>query len=178
VRAADEAEFKAYAAGRMRELRRTAFLLCGDWHHADDVVQTVFTKLYVNWDKVQRHDRLDGYVRTMLVRATFDRRRRLSWRRELSSAEAPETAIVAPSSVEDRLLLFDALAKMPPRQRAVVVLRFWEDLDVAETARLLGCTEGTVKSQSARGLAKLRELLAPEPAPAGVAPELTRGQHR
>ncbi|HZV25037.1 MAG TPA: SigE family RNA polymerase sigma factor [Acidothermaceae bacterium] len=174
MRAADEAEFKAYAAGRMRDLRRTAFLLCGDWHHADDVVQTVFTKLYVNWDKVQRHDRLDGYVRTMLVRDTFDRRRRLSWRRELSSAEPPETPTVPTSSVEDRLMLFDALAKMPPRQRAVVVLRFWEDLDVTETAHLLGCTEGTVKSQSARGLAKLRELLAPEPAPAG----LTRGQQR
>jgi RNA polymerase sigma-70 factor (sigma-E family) len=175
VRAADEAEFKAYAAARMRDLRRTAFLLCGDWHHADDVVQTVFTKLYISWDKVQRHDRLDGYVRTMLVRATFDRRRRLSWRRELSSAALPETeATTTASSVEDRLVLFDALAKMPPRQRAVVVLRFWQDLDVTETAHLLGCTEGTVKSQSARGLAKLRELLAPEPAPA----ELTKGQPR
>ena len=174
MRAADEAEFKAYAAGRMRDLRRTAFLLCGDWHHADDVVQTVFTKLYVNWDKVQRHDRLDGYVRTMLVRATFERRRRMSWRRELSSAEPPDIGATPTGSVEDRLVLFDALAKMPPRQRAVVVLRFWEDLDVTETAHLLGCTEGTVKSQSARGLAKLRDLLAPEPAPA----ELTRGQQR
>jgi len=174
VRAADEAEFKAYAAARMRDLRRTAFLLSGDWHHADDVVQTVFTKLYVNWDKVQRHDRLDGYVRTMLVRATFDRRRRMSWRRELSSAGPPETPTVTASSVEDRLVLFDALAKMPPRQRAVVVLRFWQDLDVTETAHLLGCTEGTVKSQTARGLAKLRELLAPETAPA----ELMEGHPR
>jgi len=167
VRATDEAEFKAYAAARMRDLRRTAFLLCGDWHHADDVVQTVFTKLYVNWDKVQRHDRLDAYVKTMLVRATFDRRRRMSWRRELSSASPPETPTPTPSSVEDRLLLFDALAKMPPRQRAVVVLRFWQDLDVTETAHLLGCSEGTVKSQSARGLAKLRELLAPSDSPSG-----------
>ena len=158
----------------MLDLRRTAFLLCGDWHHADDVVQTVFTKLYINWAKVQRHDRLDGYVRTMLVRATFDRRRRLWWRRELSSAEPPETATIAASSIEDRLMLFDALAKMPPRQRAVVVLRFWQDLDVSETAQLLGCTEGTVKSQSARGLAKLRELLAPESALS----ELSKGESR
>lgn len=160
MRATDEAEYKAYAGARMRELRRTAFLLCGDWHHADDVVQAVFTKLYLNWGKVQRHDRLDAYVRTMLVRATFDRRRRLSWRREVSWAEPPEVPARGDSSVDDRLLLFDALAKMPPRQRAVVVLRFWEDLDVAETAHVLGCSEGTVKSQSARGLAKLRELLA------------------
>jgi RNA polymerase sigma factor (sigma-70 family) len=86
----------------------------------------------------------------------------LSWRRELSSAAPPETATTAAGSVEDRLVLFDALAKMPPRQRAVVVLRFWQDLDVTETAHLLGCSEGTVKSQSARGLAKLRELLANE----------------
>lgn len=173
MRAADEAEFKAYAAARMRDLRRTAFLLCGDWHHADDVVQTVFTKLYINWDKVQRHDRLDGYVHTMLVRATFDRRRRLSWRRELSSAQPPETPTATAASVEDRLVLVEALAKMPPRQRAVVVLRFWQDLDVTETAHLLGCTEGTVKSQSARGLAKLRELLATEPAA-----ELMEGHRR
>ena len=135
MRATDEAEFKAYAAARMRELRRTAFLLCGD---------------------------CDAYVRTMLVRATFDRRRKLSWRREVSSAALPEAPSRASGNVEDRLLLFDALAKMPPRQRAVVVLRFWEDLDVAETAAVLDCSQGTVKSQSARGLAKLRELLAPE----------------
>jgi len=162
MQATDEAEFKAYAAARMRELRRTAFLLCGDWHHADDVVQTVLTKLYLNWTKVQQRDRLDAYVRTMLVRATFDRRRKLSWRREVSSAALPEAPSRASGNVEDRLLLFDALAKMPPRQRAVVVLRFWEDLDVAETAAVLDCSQGTVKSQSARGLAKLRELLAPE----------------
>ena len=76
---------------------------------------------------------------------------------------ATRNAAHQPDSVEDRLVLFDALAKMPARQRAVIVLRFWEDLDVGQTAQLLGCTEGTVKSQSARGLAKLRELLASEP---------------
>jgi RNA polymerase sigma-70 factor (sigma-E family) len=162
MRAEDEAEFKGYAAARMRDLRRTAFLLCGDWHHADDVAQAVLTKLYTNWEKVQRRERLDAYVRTMLVRATFDRRRRMSWRRETSAADPPETVDHGSGSVEDRLLLFDALAKMPARQRAVIVLRFWEDLDVSQTAQLLGCSEGTVKSQSARGLAKLRELLPAE----------------
>lgn len=170
MRAEDEPEFKAYANARMRDLRRTAFLLCGDWHHADDVVQTVFTKLYVSWDKIQKQDRLDAYVHTMLVRATFDRRRRFGWRRELSSASPPDIPVREGSNVEDRMLLFDALAKMPPRQRAVVVLRYWEDLDVAETAQVLHCSEGTVKSQSARGLAKLRELLANE--------HLMEGQHR
>lgn len=157
---ASEAEFKAYAGSRMRDLRRTAFLLCGDWHHADDVVQTVFTKLYVRWNKVEQHERIDSYVRTMVVRAAFERRRRLWWQRELPSAAPPETPAAAASDVEDRLALVDALRRLPPRQRAVVVLRYWNDLDVAETAAILGCREGTVKSQAARGLATLRDLLA------------------
>jgi RNA polymerase sigma-70 factor (sigma-E family) len=154
----EEADFRSYAVSRMRDLRRTAFLLCGDWHHADDVTQTVLTKLYVNWSKVQRRERVDAYVRTMLVRATFARGRRFSWRREVSSAELPETTVVD-QPPEDRMVLVDALARVPPRQRAVLVLRFWEDLDVAETARVLGCSEGTVKSQTARGLATLRNVL-------------------
>jgi RNA polymerase sigma-70 factor (sigma-E family) len=156
--AAEEADFRSYAASRMRDLRRTAFLLCGDWHHADDVAQTVLTKLYTNWSKVQQRERVDAYARTMLVRATFARGRRLSWRREVSSGELPEAAVVD-RPPEDRMVLVDALAKVPPRQRAVLVLRFWEDLDVTDTARTLGCSEGTVKSQTARGLATLRNLL-------------------
>jgi RNA polymerase sigma-70 factor (sigma-E family) len=160
MRADDEAEFKAYAAARMKGLRRTAFLLCGDWHHADDVVQVVLTKLYANWDRVQKRDRVDAYVRTMLVRTTFDRNRRFWWRREISAADPPERAVAATSDqLENRIVLLEALAKMAPRQRAVLVLRFWDDLDVAETAGILGCTEGTVKSQTARGLANLRALL-------------------
>ncbi len=159
MNAEEEAEFRSYAASRLRDLRRTAYLLCGDWHHADDVAQTVLTKLYSNWSKVQRRERIDAYAHTMLVRATFARTRRFRWQREVSSAELPESAAVADQHTEDRLVLTDALAKMPPRQRAVLVLRFWADLDVAETARTLGCSEGTVKSQTSRGLATLRNLL-------------------
>jgi RNA polymerase sigma-70 factor (sigma-E family) len=159
VNAGDEADFRNFATSNLRQLRRTAFLLCGDWHHADDVVQTVLTKLYTNWNKIQRRERVDAYVRTMIVRATFDRRRRFAWRRELTSAEPPETPIDDNHHVEDRMVLIDALAKMPPRQRAVLVLRFWDDLDVTDTAAALGCSEGTVKSQTARGLTNLRALL-------------------
>jgi DNA-directed RNA polymerase specialized sigma24 family protein len=72
--AAGEAEFRSFAASRMRDLRRAAYLLCGDWHHADDATQTVLTKLYSNWNKLQERERVDAYVHTMLVRATFERR--------------------------------------------------------------------------------------------------------
>lgn len=159
MNAEDEADFRSFAASRMRDLRRTAYLLCGDWHHADDVTQTVLTKLCSNWNKIQERERVDAYVHTMLVRATFERRRKFWWRREISSAQPPETPTLDDAHVEERMVLVDALAKMPPRQRAVVVLRYWQDLDVAETARALGCSAGTVKSQSARGLATLRALL-------------------
>jgi RNA polymerase sigma-70 factor (sigma-E family) len=158
--AAAEAEFHSFAASRMRDLRRTAYLLCGDWHHADDATQTVLTKLYSNWTKIQEHERVDAYVHTMLVRATFERRRKFWWRKEVSSSQPPETPASDDARVEERMVLVDALAKMPPRQRAVVVLRYWQDLDVAETAQALNCSEGTVKSQSARGLATLRALLS------------------
>jgi RNA polymerase sigma-70 factor (sigma-E family) len=160
VDTSSEADYRAYASARMAALRRTAYLLCGDWHHAEDAVQSVLTKLYVHWDKVERKQALDAYVRTMLVRATLEQRRRVWWRRELSVAELPDTVAHPSDSTEERLALAAALAQMPPRQRAVIVLRFWEDLDVAQTAAALGCSEGTVKSQSSRGLDSMRRLLS------------------
>ena len=158
--ATSEADYRAYAAARMSALRRTAYLLCGDWHHAEDAVQTVLTKLYVHWERVERKQALDAYVRTMLVRATLEQRRRVWWRRELSVAALPDTAALPTDATEERLALAAALAQMPPRQRAVIVLRFWEDLDIAQTAAVLGCSEGTVKSQTSRGLTTMRSLLS------------------
>ncbi|MGH8890065.1 MAG: SigE family RNA polymerase sigma factor [Acidothermaceae bacterium] len=174
MNAGDEADFRNFAESNMRGLRRTAFLLCGDWHHADDVVQTVLAKLYANWTKIQRRERVEAYVRTMIVRATFDRRRRFSWQREITSARPPETPSDDNHHIEDRIVLLAALAKMPPRQRAVLVLRFWDDLDVADTAAALGCSEGTVKSQTARGLTNLRALLTDPELLAGTQP--TKGR--
>jgi RNA polymerase sigma-70 factor (sigma-E family) len=159
MRADDEADFNAFATTRMVQLRRTAYLMCGDWHRADDAVQNVLVKLYVHWERIGGTERLDGYVRTMLIRATLDHRRRFWWQREISTGSPPDIVTAQSTQVEDRMVLVDALAAMPPRQRAVVVLRYWEDLDVAETAQVLGCSKGTVKSQSARGLARLRTLL-------------------
>lgn len=153
-----DAEFGAYFAGRAESLRSTAFLLCGNWHQAEDLVQTAFVKMYVAWHRVCRHEALDAYLRRVLLRVFLDERRR-SWRREHPTAVVPDTA-AAGGEPEERLVLFQALSAVPPRQRAALVLRFWEDLSVEETARALGCSPGTVKSQTSKGLQALRRHLA------------------
>ena len=159
MRDVDDAEFVEFVDGHARELRRTAYLMCGDWQRAEDELQAALVKLYLSWNRVRARGALDAFVRTTLVRGVIDEHRR-PWRREQARATLPEHAAPASLPLEDRLAVRDALALVPPRQRAVLVLRFYEDCDVAETARLIGCTEGTVKSQTARGLARLRELLA------------------
>ncbi|WP_328339811.1 SigE family RNA polymerase sigma factor [Micromonospora sp. NBC_00421] len=155
-----DAAFAAYFAARSEAMRGTAYLLCGDWHRAEDLVQTAFTKLYLVWNRVSRHEVLDAYVRQILVRTFLDERRRGWWRRERVGAEQSERP-APPESPENRLVLLQALAAVPPRQRAVLVLRYWEDQSVEEAAAVLGCSTGTVKSQSARGLETLRGLLSP-----------------
>lgn len=148
-----EDEFRALYVARAPALRRTAFLLCGDWHQAEDLVQVSFAKLYASW---RRAERPEAYVRQVLVRSWVDETRR-PWRRERSVADLPEVAM---TDVEDhREVLRAALAQVPARQRACLVLRFFEDLSVTETARVLGCTEGNVKSQTSRGLDALRRLV-------------------
>ncbi len=151
--------FAAYFAARSGSMRATAYLLCGDWHRAEDLVQTAFSKLYLVWNRVSRHEALDAYVRQILVRTFLDERRRGWWRRERVT-ETQTDRSVAPDSPESRLDLLSALAQVPPRQRAVLILRYWEDLSVDETAAALDCSAGTVKSQAARGLHALREVLA------------------
>ncbi|MGB2569436.1 SigE family RNA polymerase sigma factor [Micromonospora citrea] len=152
--------FAEYFAARSAAMRGTAYLLCGDWHRAEDLVQTAFTKLYLVWNRVARHEVLDAYVRQILVRTFLDERRRGWWRRERVGGEDAERPTPA-DSPENRLVMLRALAAVPPRQRAVLVLRYWEDLSVDEAAALLGCSAGTVKSQAARGLDTLRGLLTP-----------------
>jgi RNA polymerase sigma-70 factor (sigma-E family) len=159
-----EREFAEYFAARREAVRRSAYLLCGDWHRADDLAQTAFVALHRHWRTVRDRGALDAYVRRTLVRAVIDESRR-PWRRERFTDEVPEVADTAGGAPEigdtvaTRAALVGALAKVPPRQRAVLVLRFLEGLDVSGTAKALGCTEGTVKSQTARGLATLRAEL-------------------
>jgi RNA polymerase sigma-70 factor (sigma-E family) len=158
-------EFTAYVTARARLLRRSAYLLCGDWHRAEDLTQSALTKVYVAWPRVRRAENVDGYVRTLLVRTYLDEQRRL-WRKEQPTGESVDTVRADSAGESDqRLDLVAALAGLPPRQRAAVVLRCWEDLSIAEVARTLDCSEGTVKSQTSRGLATLRVLLGgPVPA--------------
>jgi len=157
----DEQEFAEYFVARRDAVRRTAYLLCGDWHRADDLAQTAFVALHRRWRKVRDRGALDAYVRRTLVRAVIDESRR-PWRRERFVDEVPETPAEdadVGESVAIRQALIPALRRVPPRQRAVLVLRFLDGLDVAATANALGCTEGTVKSQTARGLETLRAEL-------------------
>jgi RNA polymerase sigma-70 factor (sigma-E family) len=159
-----DSAFAEYFAARSDAMRGTAYLLCGDWHRAEDLVQTAFTKLYLSWNRVSRHEALDGYLRKTLVRTFLDQRRRGWWRRErVTDLPVEPSAPAAPA--EDRLVLLQALAQVPPRQRAVLVLRYWADLSIADTAAALDCAPGTVKSQAAKGLQALRELLIEERTP-------------
>lgn len=159
---AAEQEYTEYVTARIPALRRLAFLLAGDEHRADDLVQQTITTLFLKWRRAGAADNLDAYVRTMLVR-TFVDERRLAWARVRLFRQAPEPPPAEPSGVEEREVVRAALARLPRRQQAVLVLRFFYDLPVDEVAATLGCSTGTVKSHTSRGLTTLRRLLgAPE----------------
>jgi RNA polymerase sigma-70 factor (sigma-E family) len=164
MRDEDEIAFREFVAGRLVRLRRVAFLVCGDWHLAEDAVATALARLYVSWHKVEVAERVDAYARTMVVRAVMDEHRR-PWRRERTRLDDSVVVEAVPdptAAVDDQLLLRQALTQLPRGRRAVLVLRFYEGLSVDETAEALGCSSGTVKSQTARGLAALRDLLTAE----------------
>jgi RNA polymerase sigma-70 factor (sigma-E family) len=152
-------EFAEYFRARRDVVRRTAYLLCGDWHRADDHAQAAFVALHRHWRRIRDRSALDAWVRRTLVRAVVDESRR-PWRRE-RAVPVPVQDAAAPAGTDaaTRHVLVDGLRALPPRQRAVLVLRFLEGLDVARTAEALGCSAGTVKSQTADGLAALRAVL-------------------
>ena len=155
---AERAGFSEYVVARRPLMYRTAWVLCGDHHQAEDLVQHVLTKLYVAWPRVARMDSVDGYVRTMLVNTNIDRVRR---RREHPGLEGFDQA--ARDVDQDALLdLREALAELAPGQRRAIVLRHLWGLSVEETAATLGIAPGTVKSQTADAVRRLRELLAPQ----------------
>ncbi|GAA0564865.1 SigE family RNA polymerase sigma factor [Paractinoplanes ferrugineus] len=160
MEAGDNDGFREFVRVRFESLRALAFLTCGDWQAAEDAVAGTLARLYLRWDRVASPE---AYARTMVVRAAIGEKRR-PWRRERSAGDLlPDVLGPDPAAdVDERLRMRAALAKVPPRQRAVLVLRFLEGLSVEETAEVLGCRAGTVKSQCSRGLDTLRTVLAAE----------------
>lgn len=156
----EDKEVTAFVRARYGSLLRTAFLLCGDRGKAEDLVQTTLAKTVVAWSRLQRSDGVDHYVQRVLVNTFVTSRRRRSWWEQPSGRLVESPARDEYAGVEQRDLLRRALDGLPARQRAAVVLRFYEDLSERDTARALGCSVGTVKSLSSRGLRNLREQWA------------------
>jgi RNA polymerase sigma-70 factor (sigma-E family) len=152
--APDDGGFVAWATVRRTGLRHAAYLLCGDWTRADDLVQETLVRVYLRWRRIAA-GRADAYARRVLATSFVDEHRR-PWRREAVTEVLPEQPHVDVAPAGSAVI--EALRQVPAGQRAVLVLRFWEDLSVEQTAEVLGCSTGNVKSQSARGLARLREL--------------------
>jgi RNA polymerase sigma-70 factor (sigma-E family) len=150
-------DFSSYVAARWTALVKTAYLLTGDFHEAEDLVQSTLAKVYPHWHRV-RDETVEAYVRRALVNNNRSRHRRRRVAQLLTPFVPDRPALDdGRGTGEERDLLVALLAELPERQRAVVVLRYWEDLGAEEVAELLGCTVGTVKSQASRALAKLRE---------------------
>jgi RNA polymerase sigma-70 factor (sigma-E family) len=163
-RAAADREFTAFAESAAPRLRRTAVLMCRDWHFAQDLTQITLAKMYVSWRRIWRTANLEAYSRRVLMNAVFDQKRRRS-DTEVVLAELPERVVYGDGGAELRVTLVDALATLPVRDRAIVVLRYWEDHSVETVADLLGVSTAVVKTQSSRALARLRDILGPAVVP-------------
>jgi len=155
---AKDAEFTAYLQARQPSLLRTAYLLTGDRHTAEDVLQTSLAKLYLAWDKVRDRDSVDAYVRRIMVNENNS-----LWRRGWKKREHAAEVLPEPDPHHDEYddgrdaALWEVVQSLPPKARAVVVLRYYEQMSEAETADALGISLGTVKSQCSRAIAALRE---------------------
>ncbi len=153
------ADFTDFVAARRGHLRAAAYGICGDWHRAEDVVQTALAKLYVAWPRVRRNGTENAYVRRIILHTAIDESRR-PWRRESPGLEGFDRAAPHTGDPDGREDLVRALQQLPEMQRKAVVLRHWLDLSVAETASELGIAEGTVKSHCSRALERLHELMS------------------
>ncbi|MFY1689635.1 SigE family RNA polymerase sigma factor [Plantactinospora sp. WMMB782] len=154
----EEQEYVEYVSTSLERLRRTAYLLTNDLSRADDVVSSTLLSVYLHWSRIHTVENLDGYVHRILVRRYVDESRRW-WSRVLLARPLPEPVAKPVASTEDAQAIRAALATLGRSQRAVLVLRFFCDMSVAETAAALNCSTGNVKSQTARGLATMRTLL-------------------
>ncbi|MDQ6715421.1 MAG: SigE family RNA polymerase sigma factor [Actinomycetota bacterium] len=155
TRARDD-EFMQFVRDRSLALRRTAYLLCGSWADGDDLVQESLAKVYVAWPRISSSRAVESYTRTTMLRTYLNSRRK--WGREITLAVVPERG-VDDQDAALTVTLSALLRELPPRQRAALVLRFYQDLSVPQIAEELGIPEGTVKSQLSRGLAAMRTRL-------------------
>jgi RNA polymerase sigma-70 factor (sigma-E family) len=154
----DEAAFDEFLSARSTSLLRTAILVCGATRHdAEDLVQHALERVYRNWSRIGR-DNPEAYAKKIIVNAAISRARRRKVVQEIMFARPPETPADSPD-LDLRDTLMAELRRLPPRMRAVLVLRYWEDQSEQDTAAMLGCSVGTVKSQAARGLARIRESM-------------------
>jgi RNA polymerase sigma-70 factor (sigma-E family) len=158
-------EFRDFMRGRWPAMVRLAYTLTGDQGHAEDITQAAFASAYASWRRVRQAGDPDAYVRAIVIHENSKRFRKQRVREDLRAA-VPEQIADADDSLADRAALRHALNQLGPRQRAVIVLRFWLDMSEAATARALDCSVGTVKSQASRALATLRknaEIMEEEP---------------
>jgi RNA polymerase sigma-70 factor (sigma-E family) len=155
----ERAAFDGFVTSSSNRLLRTAYLLCGDRGHAEDLVQTALMRTARRWR--QAREAPEAYARRVLVNLAKDRHRQLRRRPREASLEIDVIDRAAPASATDHDELMQAFRRLPDGQRAVLALRFFDDLSVSETAAALGCSAGTVKSQTSRALLSLRSALAP-----------------
>jgi RNA polymerase sigma-70 factor (sigma-E family) len=157
-------EFTEFARAASPRLLRTAFLLCGNWHTAEDLAQAALARVFASWWRITQPDAAFSYAsRTMVNLYVTEKRTKRST--EVITDMLPERPSADPDGIEQRIVVLNALATLPPKARVVVVMRYWADMSVEQVADLLGCSTGTVKSQSARALGKLRDALADCAAP-------------
>jgi RNA polymerase sigma-70 factor (sigma-E family) len=161
VRQRDEAEFVAFAHSIADQLHRTAYLMSGDWHRAEDAAQDALVRVYAAWPRLRHRHGLRSYAHKALVSVVLDHAKR-PWHREYAGGDLPDEPPAsrdAAQTVDDRMFVVKTLSALPARQRACVVLRHYVDLSLEETAEVLGISVGAVKSQTSRGLAGLRAAL-------------------
>lgn len=160
-----QAQYTTFVEGAWPRLFRTAYALTGNYDEAEEMLQATLTKVYVSWSRVARASTPDAYVRRMLVNQVISWRRRPAYQAEITSAAPPERHVDGHEvSVTESSALWEALSGLPPRQRAVLVLRFYEDLSERDIAAVLGIAPGTVKSQCSAALGNLRASLGSQPA--------------
>jgi len=160
-RGVQDRTFVEYYTVHGARIRALAYLLCGDWHRAEDLTQIVFTKLYRSWRRISREEVPQSFVRQTLLRAFLDERRK-PWRREVTIGDFGGAGLdptIDDPDVAAQLAIRRVVADLPARQRAVLVLRYWEDQPFEEVARVLGCTVSTARSLATRGVQALRRVL-------------------